>query len=79
MISGMVLHKYSSVQLAENWSLQILCLLFNILNPKLLHISVPPCSRTIIKTILEQKFQTDLLLVDITPKLRKNHKAATKH
>lgn len=78
MISWMVLHKYSSVQLAENWSLQILCLLFNILNPKLLHISVPSCSSTIIK-ILEQKFQTDLLLVDIAPKLRKSHKAATKY
>lgn len=71
----MILHKYSPVQLAENWSLQILCLLVNSFNPELLHISVPVCSRTIPKTILEQKFQTphipDLLLVDIAPKLRK--------
>lgn len=82
MISWMILHKYSSVQLAE--SLQILCLLFNILNSKLLHISVPSCSRTILKTILEQKFQTphlpDLLLVDIAPKLmKKSPKTATRY
>lgn len=54
MFSWMIVHKYSSVQLAE--SLQILCLLFNIFNSKLLHISVPSCSRKILKTILEQKF-----------------------